>query len=154
MKHYIIQPTVSKPNAIKTCCTDILYVAASPGSAIAIYRAKLRGCAIAEHGADTGTNTFLGHASGQFTIGQLHRTEAGVSHLQIARSQAKASLIKEPKKSKLSNLSETPLNPAHCIQAKCNEKSIAYISTMLQHLLGLQLQSIRRNFGVVGLLIR
>ena len=120
-KHYGIQPTASKPNAIKTYRRHSHYVAASLGSAIAIYTEKLRGCAIADHGADVGRNTFSGHASGQFAKARLYGRKVRVSHLQIARSQAKASLIEQRKKSRLSDLNETPRNPAHCIQAKCNQ---------------------------------
>ena len=121
MKHYGIQPTASKRNVIKTYRRHIHHDAASPGSAIAIYAEKLLGCAIADHGDDIGTNTFVGHASGQFATARLYGREVGVSYFQIARSQAKASLVEERKKSWLSNLNETLRNPAHCIQAKCNQ---------------------------------
>ena len=67
----------------------IHYVAASPGSAIAIYTEKLRGCGIADQVDDMGRNISSVLASGQFAIARLHRREVGVSHLQIARSQAK-----------------------------------------------------------------
>ena len=40
MKHHEIQPAASKPNAIKTYPRHIKHVAASPGSAIAIYTEK------------------------------------------------------------------------------------------------------------------
>ena len=121
MKHYRIQPTASKPNAMETYRIHIHYVVASRGSAIAIYTEKLRGCAIADHGDDIGRNVFSGHASGQFANARLYGKKSRGAHLQIARRQAKAILIDEQKKSWFSNLIEILRNPAHCIQTKYNQ---------------------------------
>ena len=107
MKHYRIQPNASKPNAMETYRIHIHYVVASRGSAIAIYTEKLRGCAIADHGDDTGRNTI--RSIRNCTL--IRKRSWGVAFANCTES-SHAFVMEKQKKSWLSNLNETLRNPA------------------------------------------
>ena len=98
----------SKPIAHSTMLPHLLV-------AIAIYTEKLWGCAIADHGDDSGRNTI--RSIRNCTL--IRKRGWGVAFANCTES-GHAFLMEKQKKSWLSNLNQIPRNPAHNIQAKCN----------------------------------